>query len=247
MINYLNIPVEALINTPISKKLFAEKTSLSAVEKRVLREDVETLTMKGLLQTRTVGLAIYSDDEYLYDQIIVAEAKIRNRTKVSTVAAMIQRAFPVPMFLLLQSDGECGINWCVKRINQADKSKRVIEKQRITRFFAEDGSDLILKQWLCSLDVSKIKCSTLKDLFDELCHRLIMLEVSDEAGSFIEADKHKIEQHWLILAQLAANREEQRRASTELKSEAQFNARLKLTLKLKELQLTESQIKKELK
>lgn len=51
MINYLNIPVEALINTPISKKLFAEKTSLSAVEKRVLREDVETLTMKGLLQT----------------------------------------------------------------------------------------------------------------------------------------------------------------------------------------------------
>lgn len=247
MIDYLNIPAEALINMPISKKLFAEKTPLSAIEKRVLREDIESITMKGLLQTRTVGLEIYSDDEYLYDQIIVAEAKIRNRTKAATVATMIQRAFPVPMFLVLQSDSEYSVSWCVKRINQADKSKRVIEEQKTTRFFTENSSDLIVKQWLCSLNITRIKCSTLKELFDDLCHRLMMLEVSGEASSFIEADNHKIEQHRLILELLAANREEQKKVSAELKSEAQFNARLKLTSKLKELQLTESQIKKDLK
>ena len=54
MIDYLNIPTIALINTPISKKLFADKAPLFAAEKRMLREDVESIAMKGLLQTRTI-------------------------------------------------------------------------------------------------------------------------------------------------------------------------------------------------
>jgi hypothetical protein len=38
MIEYFNIPSGALINTPISKKLFAEKAPLSSGEKRLLRD-----------------------------------------------------------------------------------------------------------------------------------------------------------------------------------------------------------------
>ena len=76
MIEYFNIPSGALINTPISKKLFAEKAPLSSGEKRLLREEIEKLTMKGLLQTRTIGLAAYMDDEQAYDQIIIAEVSI---------------------------------------------------------------------------------------------------------------------------------------------------------------------------
>ena len=58
MIDYFNIPTGALINVPITKKQFSEKAALSSVEKRALREDVERITMKGLLQTRTTGIVI---------------------------------------------------------------------------------------------------------------------------------------------------------------------------------------------
>ncbi|MDD3038126.1 DUF4391 domain-containing protein [Bacteroides sp.] len=247
MIDYLNIPTIALINTPISKKLFADKAPLSAAEKRMLREDVESIAMKGLLQTRTIGLPSYSDDEYLYDQIIVSEVRIKSLSKASAIATMIQRAFPVPMFLILSHDNQYSINWCVKRINQADRSKRVMEEQQITRFFAIDDRDIIARSWLHSLDITKLQCPTLKDMFDELCGRLIMLTVSDEAEVFIEANAYKVEQFRAVLKELADNREEQKKVSAKIKAETQFNAQLKLSSKLKTLQFEEKRIKEKLK
>lgn len=247
MIDYLNIPTIALINTPISKKLFADKVPLSAAERRVLREDVESIAMKGLLQTRTIGVPSYSDDEYLYDQIIVSEVRIKGLSKASAIATMIQRAFPAPMFLILYHDNNYCVNWCVKRINQVDRSKRVMEEQQITRFFAIDDRDIIARTWLHSLDITKLQCSTLKDMFDELCGRLIMLTVSDEAGVFIEANTYKVEQYRAVLGELATNREKQKKISAEIKEETQFNTQLKLSSKLKTLQLEEKQIKEKLK
>ena len=101
MIAHFNIPPGACINVPITKKQFAEKTALSSMEKRILREDMERITMKGLLQTRTTGIASYNDSDYNYDQIIFAEVDIRNQGRTALVSAMIQKAFPAPLFLIL--------------------------------------------------------------------------------------------------------------------------------------------------
>ena len=147
MIEYFNIPSGALINTPISKKLFAEKAPLSSGEKRLLREEIEKLTMKGLLQTRTIGLAAYMDEEQAYDQIIIAEVSIKNPTKAMPVATMIQKAFPAPMFLVIHCGESFCVNWCLKRINQSDKTRRVMEEQQITRIFVPENGDSIVKAW----------------------------------------------------------------------------------------------------
>jgi len=244
MISYLHIPTQALINTPISKRLFAEKAPLSAAEKRILREDIESITMKGLFQTRTVGLQIYNDDEYHYDQIIVAEVEIRSVERAIAIAGMIQRAFPVPMFLILHSGDKYCVNWCVKRINQADRTKRVIEDQQLTRFFVIDSDDAIIGDWLLSLDVTRLHCITLKDLFDVLSCKFTMLTVADELEVFVDSDTRKIGAYRLMLEKLAINREEQKKVCVAIKGETQFNARLKLTSKLKELQVQEKELKK---
>jgi hypothetical protein len=235
MIEYFNIPSGALINTPISKKLFAEKAPLSSGEKRLLREEIEKLTMKGLLQTRTIGLAAYMDEEQAYDQIIIAEVSIK-------VATMVQKAFPAPMFLVIHCDEGFSVNWCVKRINQADRTRRVMEEQQITRFFVPEGDDSIIRAWLPSLDIARIRCNSLKELFEALANRLLMLAVSDEAGIYLESDRQKTEQYRVLLEQLNTNRMEQKR----VKAETQFNLRLKLTTKLKELQQQEKILKNQL-
>ena len=220
---------------------------LSTAEKRILREEIESITMKGLFQTRTMGLQTYGDADYLYDQIIVAEVEMRTMLKTVALVSMIQRAFPVPLFLILHCEGEYCVNWCVKRINQVDKSKRVIEEQQLTRFFTIDSEDSIVTDWLRSLDVTRLHCTTLKDLFDELSCKFTMLAVADEAGVFIDADTHKIATYRLMLEKLAINREEQKKVSAALKEETQFNACLRLTSQLKELQLKEKRIQEELK
>ena len=247
MIDYFNIPGQARIDMPISKKLFAEKVALSSVEKRILREDIERIVMKGLLQTRTVGVASYIDNEFSYDQIIFALVDIKNPAKTSAIAGIIQKAFPSPMILILNYLENYCVNWCVKRINQADKSKRVIENMKTTRYLTLNDDDKIANDWLQSLDSTKIVCSTLKEWFDELSSKLLMLQVSDETGTFVQADSHNITDYRQLLEQLKENREEQRQLLIEIKSETQFNLRLKLTTKLKELQEQEEELKKRLK
>lgn len=236
MIEHFNIPSGASINVPITKKQFAEKVALSGVEKRALREEVERITMKGLLQTRTTGIASYNDSDYHYDQIIFAEADIRNQGKTALIAAMVQKAFPAPLFLILHCGDAYCVNWCVKRINQADSSKRVIEDMQTTRYFTLNDGDKVVNDWLQSLDSTQIVCSTLKEWFDALSSKLFMLKVSDETGTFVQADAHSIADYRQVLEQLKENREAQRSLLSEIKAETQFNARLKLNTQLKALQ-----------
>lgn len=246
MISYFNIPTGASINVPITKKQFGEKVALSGVEKRALREEVERITMKALLQTRNTGIASYNDCEYNYDQIVFAEVDIRNQSKTAIITTMMQKAFPSPMFLIAHCEYAYCVNWCVKRINQSDRNRRVIEDEQTTRYFTLQCDDTIVNDWLQTLDSSKIACSTLKELFDELSNRLIMLSVSDEAGVFIENDIQRTNQHRFFLVQLAVNRDEQKKLVSAIKSETQFNIRLKLATKLKELQQEELQLKNNL-
>ncbi len=247
MIAHFNIPPGACINVPITKKQFAEKTALSSMEKRILREDMERITMKGLLQTRTTGIASYNDSDYNYDQIIFAEVDIRNQSKTALVSAMIQKAFPAPLFLILHCGEAYCVSWCVKRINQADSSKRVIEDMQTTRYFTLDDHDKIVNDWLQSLDSTKIICSNLKEWFDALSSKLLMLQVSDETGTFVQADSHRIADYRQLLEQLKANREAQQRLLAEIKAETQFNARLKFNTQLKALQVQEEELKKRMK
>ena len=247
MITHFNIPPGACINVPITKKQFAEKTALSSMEKRILREDMERITMKGLLQTRTTGIASYNDSDYNYDQIIFAEVDIRNQGRTALVSAMIQKAFPAPLFLILHCGEAYCVSWCVKRINQADSSKRVIEDMQTTRYFTLDDHDKIVNDWLQSLDSTKIICSNLKEWFDALSSKLLMLQVSDETGTFVQADSHRIADYRQLLEQLKANREAQQRLLAEIKAETQFNARLKFNTQLKALQVQEEELKKRMK
>lgn len=246
MISYFNIPPGALINVLITKKQFAEKVALSGVEKRTLREEVERITMKGLLQTRTTGIDSYNDSEYNYDQIIFAEVDIRDQKRTTIVTSMVQKAFPAPLFLILHCDDTYCINWCTKRINQADNTKRVIEDMQTTRYFSLCDDKPLVNEWLRSLNSTKIVCSTLKEWFDELSSKLLMLKVSDETGTFVQADVHSVAEYRQLLELLNVNREEQRHLMVEIKAETQFNARLRLTTKLKELQQQEELLKSKL-
>ena len=247
MINYFNIPTQTAINTSISKTMLTDKGDLTSKEKRILREDIESITMKGLLQTRTIGIQAYCDDNYQYDQIVIAEVNMRTKFKEVAIANMIQRSIPVPMFLILHCGDSYCVNWCVKRINQADNTKKVIEEQQLTRFFSTDSGDIIAHKWLNSLDITALNCITIKDLFDSISEKLTMLTIADEVGDFSPNTTISIEVYRSMLDELKCNREEQKTVSLEMKAETQFNAQMKLTTRLKRLQDEETKIKLKMK
>jgi len=236
MIEYFNIPPSMMINQPVTKKLFTEKLSMSSVEKRLLKNEILSIVMQALFQPRNTGLEVLENEEYLYNQLLIGEIEIKNKSKSKAIATMIQKAFPAHLFLILHCEQEYCLNWCNKKINQVEKDKRIVEEQQYTRWFNPYNDNLITQKWLKSLDTTKLKCNTIKDLFNQLSLKILSLSISDEAGELIYTDSENIEEYQILLSKINDNKEEQKEISRKLKEESQFNEKIRLAKRLKEVQ-----------
>ena len=242
MIQSFNPPPRAVVNTVITKKLFLDQMKLTPTEKKLIRDDISSIHMRIVLQPQTIGLMEYETAEYQFKQIVISEVVLNKQSVCFSIARLMQQAFPYPLILLLKYGEEYMINWADKRINLTDKSKRVVENLEFTRWINPSNTDSVTKGFLNSLDLTKPQCNNLKELLDILKNRFYMLAVADETGSYSEAKPDNIFYYREQMALLTQNREEQKNKIEALKSESQFNIKLILNKKLKELQLIEKAI-----
>ena len=242
MIQSFNPPPRAVVNTVITKKLFLDQMSLTPSEKKLIRDDISSIHMRIVLQSQTIGLMEYETEEYQYKQIVISEVVLNRQGVCFSIARLMQQAFPYPLILLLKYGEGYMINWADKRINLADKSKRVVENLEFTRWINPVKNDSVTKSFLNSLDITKPQCRNLKELFDILKNRFYMLAVADETGSYSEATSDNFLYYREHMALLTQNREEQKNIVEELKSELQFNVQVNLNGDLKRLQDVERRI-----
>lgn len=246
MIQSFNPPPRAVVNTVITKKLFLDQMKLTPPEKKLIRDDISSIHMRIVLQPQTIGLMEYEKEEYQYKQIVISEVVLNRQSVCFSIARLMQQAFPYPLILLMKSGEEYMINWADKRINLADKSKRVVENLEFTRWINPANTDPVTKEFLNSLDITKPQCHNLKELFDILRNRFYMLAVADETGSYSEAASDNILYFREQMALLMQNRDEQKNIIEELKSETQFNVQVKLNWNLKRLQEEEKIVRNQL-
>ena len=206
MIQSFNPPPRAVVNTVITKKLFLDQMSLTPSEKKLIRDDISSIYMRIVLQPQTIGLPEYETEEYQYKQIVISEVVLNRQSVYFALARLLQQAFPYPLILLLKYGEEYMINWADKRINLADKSKRVVENLEFTRWINPVSTDSITKSFLNSLDITKPQCHNLKELYDILRNRFYMLAVADETGSYSEATPYNIHYYREQMSLLTQNR-----------------------------------------
>ncbi len=242
MIQSFNSPPSAVVNTVITKKLFLDQMKLTPTEKKLIRDDISSIHMRIVLQPQTIGLMEYETEEYQYKQIVISEVVLNKQRVCFPIAKLMQQAFPYPLILLLKYGEEYMINWADKRVNLADKSKRVVENSDFTRWINPANDDSVIKGFLNSLDITKPQCRNLKELFDILKNRFYILAVADEAGTYSETMTENILFYREQMSLLMQNREEQKNIIEELKNETQFNVKVKLNGDLKTLQSKENRI-----
>lgn len=243
MIHYFNAPARAVANAIITKKLFMEQMKLTATEKKLIKNDLSSLQMKLVLRPETIGLKSFESEEYDIKQLVVAELLLNRKEACGAMGKLVQQAFPYPLIVLFRYQNEYCINWADKRINQSDRSKRVTEDMKFSRWFDPDANEELISNFCRSLDVTKPLCYDLKELFEELKKQFQMLQVADEIGIFVQATSTVAEPCFVYLKELRSNRENQRELKALLKAETQFNARLKLNTALAELRNRETELK----
>lgn len=197
-----SVPKACELNKPIFKKTFIEATDgkkpiLTAIDKKLLKNDVDRISWLYTLKPSTINIAAYKDQEREYPEVAILHIqllKIESQgNKAKRIAHFINRAIPYPLVLLFTCNtGEEQLFSMVladKRVNQADKEKWVIEDSFQTRWINLLELSAIESEFISNLTISKLPFSNFFAFYQALIDSVVALKCADLTGTFSLRDK----------------------------------------------------------
>jgi len=136
--DYMAIPEKCLLNKPLFKKLFQEHADLDITDKKALKDDIDKIRWVYTLKPSTLNIEPYRDDVREYDEIAIIQIDLSSTARAQRISTIANKAIPYPIVLLFNFADTIAISVADKRINQADKSKWVVEDSWITEWFNPD-------------------------------------------------------------------------------------------------------------
>ena len=190
VLDKLNIPVSCKINRKLFKKQFIENFSLSAVEKKIISEDVENITLEYLLNKDNINIAPFSDEENDYSEIAFIRVELLATRRLKKLSNIIQY-IPYPLIVVFADENNICINISPKRINKNDSSKLVVEESYFTEWIDLDNSSEIDQDFLKSLGIKNHPFTNFFEFYNSYLNKLIAFNASKYTGSLKQSQDTK--------------------------------------------------------
>ena len=244
--DHMAIPEKCLLNKPLFKKLFQEHTDLDITDKKALKNDIEKIRWVYTLKPATVNIAAYRDDAREYDEVAVIQIDLSSANRAQRIATFVNKAIPYPIVLVFSFSDTIAISVADKRINQADRSKWVVEDAWMTEWFNTDAPDKAQQQFMQDMTIKSLSFVNFHAFYTDIKNRVIALNTATRSGNYQVVSPEKTESRRENLTRIA----ELERAITELRSalkkEMQFNKKLELNVSVKECQEAIAQLEQDL-
>ena len=231
---YLQIPERCILNNRIHKKVVLENAELSSTERRLIREQVETMTWLAAIKPTNSNIPAFSDDLFVFDEVHWIVVTLRNPDKVKRIAGLLQKVIPYPLILVFMGERQLALNLAEKRINLNDSSKRTVEKSETTSWFgpSEDLGGSFLK----SLAFPQLSKTSLRSHFEDIQRRFTSFFAGELTGTFV-LKPAELRALTVELLEKVRNLEDQMTSiRAAIKKETQFNRKVDLNVQLKKLE-----------
>lgn len=279
------LPESAYLGTRLTKKMLIDSAShndnpLSAQEKQLISDVIQSVEWRYTLKPDTINIAPLMTDQVEYPEIAIVHLLLKPQHEVSDkalfdrftrLAKLLHKLIPYPLIIVAEHNQAMALSLADKRINQADKTKLVIEHCYCTPWFVLDHtSQLTVNQKAFLLDFSLKNASSINyhALYQDLIAMLIALETSQVTGSYQPksqelgcllshgksitdtidagaAEKSNSEKT-ALLKQLESVEADLNAIRNKLKKETQMNNKMRLNVEARKLKLIISEIKGQL-
>ena len=129
--DHLKLPESTLLGTRITKKMLIDNNELSSHDNKLVTDVIQSIEWRNTLKPDTVNISMYVTDtvEYLEVAVIrvVLKAGKKHKDRLTNITKLLHTLIPYPVVLLIELQDDLAISLADKRINQADKTKLVIE------------------------------------------------------------------------------------------------------------------------
>ena len=233
LLEAFSFPDSCLVDQKIPKKLYYENVFMNISQKKLLKDELESLTFVYNIAPSTINIPQFISDDYHYDNIAVITATLRSPKYASVLSELIHKV-PYPVVLIMNHGIQTLLSLAPKRINRADNTKRTIESIINTAWLDTQAYSEHEKLFLESLECSKLPFENLYKLYEAIISRITALQSSEYISSFViseDAPKQR-----LRLEQISSLQSRIIELRNRLKKSDQFNEKMQLNIEIKELE-----------
>ncbi|MBU2649215.1 DUF4391 domain-containing protein [bacterium] len=231
------IPDTCHLGKRVYKKLFHENAKLGVTDKKAFREDIDVITWQYTLKPSTIPIQAYEDNQHEYHEVAILQVNLKTLNRTSRIAEIIHRAIPYPLIVVFSYGTTCALSMAYKRFSQAEKGAIVAEDFIITDWIDLSAPMQIDQAFLNSLKVSNLPHTHFFAFYSALLDRIVSLDCARLTGDYrLESSATKCQVRRDRLADCHELKIQIAGHKATIKKETQFNRKLELNMKIKELE-----------
>jgi len=250
----MKLPESCLLNSRIYKKMLLESSDLSSSDKKVVAEDIDTLTWRYTLKPETINIQKLQTEELDYPEIAVIHITLKSTKRVKRVVEIIQRNIPYPLVLIITHENKLWFSLANKRQSLSDSQKLTVESFFDSNWIDGDRLQTIEQEFLVSLDNKLLDWTNFYIFYQSIVERLQALQAAQLTGQYklIKSDRDTSDNsksalnRQTLLKNIRQLEEEAKNLKASLNKELQFNRRLELNMDIKHCEQQIKQLTHEL-
>ena len=239
----LGLPQSCELGRTISKRMLSENVDLNVTDKKALKDDIAKIRWTHTLKPSTINIAPYIDQIHEYAEIAILSIVIVKPERVRRIATFIHKAIPYATFLVFGYADQVAVSVADKRINQADKSKWVVENSWLTPWFDPQVKHGPTHAFVADSYSSRLPFSTFLAFYGALRDRVIALIAAEHTGRYKLATSeatenriehlHQIEEHTRMIAKLKTKLKRTRQIAVQITLNTEIKKHKDAIIKLK--------------
>lgn len=248
MFELLGLDKVKYLGRKLDKKMFYDKGDLSKEDKRIFIDYIDRIEMSYVLNSSTINIAPFVNEEYYYEAIVYLKVKLKQKDKIDKISKIINNNIPNPLVIIYEFDKQYSISTAIKRLSKTEKNKTVVEESNTTNWLDISSLSENDKKFIESISLGKIPYTNLFDFYKTINNKIYMFNMSDKIGEYEDiSDKKTLEESKQISEKIERLEVELKKTLSKIKRESQFNKKMELNVKAVEINKKIEKLKGKLK
>lgn len=248
MFELLGLNKVKYLGRKLDKKMFYDNGDLSKEDKRIFIDYIDRIEMSYVLNSSTINIAPFVNEEYYYEAIVYLKVKLKQKDKIDKISKIINNNIPNPLVIIYEFDKQYSISTAIKRLSKTEKNKTVVEESNTTNWLDISSLSENDKKFIESISLGKIPYTNLFDFYKTINNKIYMFNMSDKIGEYEDiSDKKTLEESKQISEKIERLEVELKKTLSKIKRESQFNKKMELNVKAVEINKKIEKLKGKLK
>ena len=186
--DHLKLPESTFLGTRITKKMLIDNNELSSNDKKLVTDVIQSIEWRNTLKPDTVNISIYVTDTVEYLEVAVIRVVLKtgekHKDRLTNITKLLHTLIPYPVVLLVELQDDLAISLADKRINQADKTKLVIEHIYNSDWLHPEKLSANENVFLNDFSLVNVSSLNYFELYQDFISMLIGLKASRISGNY---------------------------------------------------------------